>query len=100
MGEEEALRRAVVASPDDDLPRLVYADWLEDAGDPDRAEFIRAQVQLARAPPWEPFAVQARYRRPELLSGAPWRDHLPRGVWHDTHPFRRGFGWSIRVRQL
>ena len=29
-----ALRRAVLARPDDDLPRLVYADWLdENAGD-------------------------------------------------------------------
>src|SRR5262249_51187264 len=28
--------------------RLVYADWLEEHGQPERAEFIRAQVELAR----------------------------------------------------
>lgn len=39
--------RAISARPLDDLPRLVYADWLEEQGDPDRAEFIR--VQIARA---------------------------------------------------
>jgi uncharacterized protein (TIGR02996 family) len=38
----------VCAHPEDDAPRLVYADWLSDNGDPDRAEFIRAQCELAR----------------------------------------------------
>lgn len=42
--------RAVIARPDDDLPRLVYADWLDEQGDSDRAEFIRLQCQLALAP--------------------------------------------------
>ena len=31
----------------DDAPRLVFADWLEDNGDPARAKFIRLQCQLA-----------------------------------------------------
>ena len=46
------IRRAFIHSireaPDDDAPRLVYADWLEDNGDPQRAEFIRVQCELAR----------------------------------------------------
>src|SRR5207247_2362789 len=29
--------------PEDNTPRLVLADWLEENGDPDRAEFIRLQ---------------------------------------------------------
>jgi uncharacterized protein (TIGR02996 family) len=37
---------AILAEPDDDAPRLIYADWLEERGDP-RAEFIRVQVELA-----------------------------------------------------
>jgi uncharacterized protein (TIGR02996 family) len=45
--EWEALLRAVAASPADDVPRLVAADWLDDHGQPDRAEFVRAQVELA-----------------------------------------------------
>lgn len=32
--------------PEDDSIRLIYADWLEDHGDPERAEFIRVQVEL------------------------------------------------------
>ena len=33
--------------PEDDTPRLVLADFLEDHGDHDRAEFIRLQCRLA-----------------------------------------------------
>lgn len=40
--------RAVVADPADDTTRLVYADWLDENGHPDRAALIRVQVELAR----------------------------------------------------
>jgi uncharacterized protein (TIGR02996 family) len=49
MSEEEALLRAICAHPDDDTPRLVYADWLDENSQPERAEFIRVQVAHARA---------------------------------------------------
>ena len=42
------LLRAVLCQPEEDTPRLVYADWLEENGDPDRAEFIRTEIQVAR----------------------------------------------------
>src|SRR5579884_708793 len=32
--EEEAFLQAITANPDDETPRLVYADWLEERGDP------------------------------------------------------------------
>ncbi len=64
-----ALRRAVCAAPDDDLPRLVYADWLDEHGDSARAEFIRVQCEQARTP-W----MSARWR--QLHRAA---DHLRRG---------------------
>ena len=44
MTTADALLASVVASPDDDLPRLVYADWLEENGQPERGEFIRLQI--------------------------------------------------------
>src|SRR5436190_6976854 len=47
MSEEIALPRGIARSPDDAAARLVYADWLDDHGRPQRAEFIRAQVELA-----------------------------------------------------
>lgn len=38
---------AVRAELDDDLPRLIYADYLEERGDP-RGTFIRTQLELAQ----------------------------------------------------
>jgi uncharacterized protein (TIGR02996 family) len=48
MTDRAAFLAAITAAPDDDLPRLVFADWLDDHGDPDRAEFIRSQCAAAR----------------------------------------------------
>lgn len=44
------LVNAVRAAPDDDLPRLVLADWLEEHDAPDWAEFIRVHCEAARFP--------------------------------------------------
>ena len=47
----EALMQAVLDAPDDDdAPRLVYADYLEERGEAPRAEFIRIQCELASLP--------------------------------------------------
>ena len=42
-----ALLAAILANPEDDTPRLVYADWLDENAQPFRAEFIRAQIAVA-----------------------------------------------------
>lgn len=45
--DQTALLAAIVANPDEDTPRLIYADWLDESEtDSDRAEFIRLQIQL------------------------------------------------------
>lgn len=48
LAEHEAFLRAIFATPDDDTPRLVYADFLEEHRAPERAEFIRVQCELER----------------------------------------------------
>lgn len=56
MDAEADILRAVLGRPDDDTPRLAFADWLEDHAadlpDPDdaraRAEFVRVQVEIDR----------------------------------------------------
>ena len=45
--EEQAFIREIAARPDHDGPRLIYADWLDEIGDP-RADFIRTQCALER----------------------------------------------------
>ena len=76
----DALRQAVLAAPDDDLPRLVFADYLEESGDPDRAQFIRVQVELAKTPEYEPLAVLCQTRKKEWLTGEPWFECQLAGV--------------------
>lgn len=44
--ERAALLAGVLAEPDSDEPRLVFADWLEEHGEPERAELIRCQVAV------------------------------------------------------
>jgi uncharacterized protein (TIGR02996 family) len=56
MTLEEALLADIREHPEEDGPRLVYADWLEEQAAPgdgraERAELIRAQMELARAWP-------------------------------------------------
>src|SRR6516225_1249135 len=47
MSEEDGFIQAILGDPDDDTPRLVFADWLEKRGEP-RAEFIRVQCALSK----------------------------------------------------
>ena len=46
MTDHAALLRAILDGPEDEAPRLVYADWLDEHRDPDRAEFIRVQLRM------------------------------------------------------
>lgn len=45
------LYAAICRDPEDDTLRLAFADALDDAGDHDRAEFVRMGVELANRPP-------------------------------------------------
>ena len=56
-------------NPADDTVRLVFADWLEEHGEPERAEFIRVQCELAKTPKPKPprmLGVMARLAIPVL----------------------------------
>jgi uncharacterized protein (TIGR02996 family) len=46
MTDHDALIAAMRLSPDDDVLRLAYADWLEEHSDLARAEFLRAQIEF------------------------------------------------------
>jgi uncharacterized protein (TIGR02996 family) len=45
--QNEAFLQAIMEKPDDDSVRLVFADWLEEHDQPERAEFIRLQCRMA-----------------------------------------------------
>src|SRR5437762_1438584 len=67
MVDDATFLAAILAGPDDDGPRLVYADWLEEHGDTERSEFIRVQIELAHTPVEEGRAGILRRREAELL---------------------------------
>ncbi len=48
---EAAFMAEILASPTDDAPRLLLADWMDENGQPERAEFVRVQVALSRPCP-------------------------------------------------
>src|SRR5262245_42550191 len=49
MNDADAFLQAIREDPENDTPRLIFADWLEERGDP-RGEFIRVQCALAHCP--------------------------------------------------
>jgi uncharacterized protein (TIGR02996 family) len=89
MNEGDGLLDDIIANPDDDGPRLVYADWVEEHGQDERGEIIRVQCRLAQLPAGSAEAKRLAKREKQLLKahGAEWCDtHL--GM---VGELRRGF---------
>jgi uncharacterized protein (TIGR02996 family) len=105
--EDPGLLAAILDSPEDDALHLVYADWLEEHGDPDRAELIRLQCELAPLrEQWKLPAAQSRRRtaltkREQNLLAAhrsTWLEPLASiAPQIDEAEFRRGFLWKLRL---
>jgi uncharacterized protein (TIGR02996 family) len=95
---------AIAAEWDSDVPRLVYADWLEERGFAKRSEFIRIQCALANRTGTEPTHGALRARESELwqvhgFHEAGWAGPLLRwGVLCTTIQFTRGFLHEITAR--
>ncbi|OWK40567.1 TIGR02996 domain-containing protein [Fimbriiglobus ruber] len=99
---ERAFLAAIAANRADDLPRLVYADWLEEQGRAARARFIRLQIEYAHLlghtdrthPSWRgvgagethPFAAEAG----ALLAGC--RTELGGAI--DGEPVSATLSWT------
>lgn len=93
--DERTFLDAIIAEPDDDTVRLVYADWLAENGDPDRGEFIRAEIELARTPPDSEHAERRRSflfgRQAELLKKHKKAWLAPFDPFAKESAFERGF---------
>lgn len=101
----ELLLRAILTDPTDNLSRLVFADWLEEQGQVERAYFIRSEVEIAlaggRGSSWACSVgfAQGLYRewmRKELESFGPgsWEAVYERGfiagvIYRTTNQFLR-----------
>lgn len=91
MTTEYAFLADIIAKPEDDLPRLVFADWLDENGQEERARWIRIQVELERTMP---------DRRPWYIPGN-WPDevrptskqNLERHIWRQAVESEEVFDW-------
>jgi uncharacterized protein (TIGR02996 family) len=81
MNEDTAFLRAILANPTDNAARLVYADWLEERGDP-RADFLRVDCALAALKKRDPRRDKLQARLQELGSrlDADWLTVVSRPV--------------------
>ena len=96
MNQSDDLLAAVVANPDDDGPRLVLADWYDEHGEPERAEFIRVQISIASKDEFDPSYRSLIRREKELLRdrGHLWKIPELKG----RQEFRRGFVEFVWMR--
>lgn len=87
MLSDDAFLRTIFEQPDEDAPRLVYADWLEERGSTARAELIRIQCS-------QPDAERER----ELLAAhaSEWAGPAFHRIY--AFGFRRGFVEEITIQ--
>lgn len=89
MTDHNALYAAILADPKSHRPREIYADFIE-RDNPDRAEFIRTQIQLASLPDCDHQILTPKrscercqlrqelwIRERDLFSRLP----IPEGIW-------------------
>jgi len=94
--EEDAFLQAILESPDDDTPRLIFADWLEERGNP-RGTFIRLQCQRAKMTRYDDGWKEILVQESALLKQfeTEWSKPVLRLV--EAVEYRRGFIEHVRV---
>jgi uncharacterized protein (TIGR02996 family) len=97
MHASEGLLQAILEAPADDTPRLVFADWLDEHGQADRADFIRLQIELAKMTLYDRRRPALTQREYDLFArhGSAWSAPLIGRVrrWQ----FRRGFVEQVKL---
>jgi uncharacterized protein (TIGR02996 family) len=97
MSKDEPFLRAILSAPEDSALRLIYADWLEERGDP-RADYLRLEARLAALPVGDEAARGLRRRMVELRAHlpAPWLallgDYRSTGSDPDSHRAEQAAG--------
>lgn len=93
MTDRDALLAAIHAEPMDDAPRLVLADWLDENGEPERAEFIRLQVAQRRE--YEAHGrtdgLEDLFVRARALFYQPWAEPVRAVFGRGIGMYSRGF---------
>jgi uncharacterized protein (TIGR02996 family) len=101
MASERAFLEAIIAEPDDDAVRLIFADWLEEQSNPSlnaRGEFIRVQIERHTLPADDPRQAELAEREEALLARhrQGWEGPL-RQLGAQEVTFRRGLPEAARM---
>lgn len=97
MTDRDALVQAIADHPREDTPRLALADWFQEHGRPERAEYVRAACAAARARRGTEHRAELLDRADDLLAEheAAWL-----GEWAGRlidWNFSRGFLRRVRL---
>src|SRR5262245_19216170 len=104
MSKAASFLDAILADPDDDAVRLIYADWLEEQGDDagvpaaqEYAECIRLQIELSRIQPGDKKPAKKERRERSFLRKYARKWFLPPRGWKigEHVKVRRGFPFSV-----
>jgi uncharacterized protein (TIGR02996 family) len=103
MSTEQAFLDQLAADPGDDVTRLVYADWLDERGDP-RAGFLRAEQELARLAEGDERIDALQSDLSDRMRSLPWDWLAAAGkrwdVWLTDWPRPRKIPLIKHVREL
>jgi len=80
MNDERAFLTAILERPDDDATKLVYADWLEEQGDP-RGEYLRLLLKMRQE---RIITPEQRQRHNELSAQLAALHTQVRQEWEDA----------------
>lgn len=108
MSDEDAFLAALAENPADDVRRLVYADWLEERGETEKATYLRLVCRAVEAlgTPAEGTVVDQLFTTSEALPWE-WRDaaagrfslvlrgYEPHHKIEIIKLLRETFGWSL-----
>jgi uncharacterized protein (TIGR02996 family) len=102
MTDRDALLAAIRERLDDDLPRLVFADWLDEQGETELADFIRLDVTSASLPEDDPRRIEYVWHEKARLEQRPSvQAHLPvlpsGARWLGPPYFVRGFPRCVEI---
>jgi uncharacterized protein (TIGR02996 family) len=90
MDDEKALLRAILTEPGDEVVLSVYADWLEERGDP-RGEYLRLRAALNDRPRRGARELQDRLRSLRAVIDPGWLPLL------DGEGCRERDGWDLLI---
>jgi uncharacterized protein (TIGR02996 family) len=100
--DEQSFLKAIYDAPDDDTPRLVFADWLDERGSADdkaRAALIRAQCQAEYLAPGSKERKRLERAAKALIKANEkrWLKDLRAAKLGSEHTFRRGFLDGLKI---